>query len=123
MTHTLVAELVAQADGAVNVVRDSVVIASFPNLPLAEEYCFSLGADTVASMKGMKGVLRATKAVKTYSRVNGAARIGHGTKLHPAFKDTLTGFVQCICGCPGTSNNHARVSGFWVDQQANCRKR
>jgi hypothetical protein len=123
MTHTLVAELVAQADGRVSIVRDGVEVATFPGLRLAEAYCFELGADTVASIKGVKGVLRATKAVKTDSRVYGAARIGHGVKLHPAFKDTLTGWIQCICGCPGTSNNHARVSGFWTDKQATCRKR
>jgi hypothetical protein len=50
----------------------------------------------------------------------GAARIGTGTKLHRAVKYAVTNFVQIVCGCPGTSNNHARVAGFFPNFLGTC---
>lgn len=52
----------------------------------------------------------------------GAARIGTGTTLHRAVKYASTHYVQIVCGCPNTSNNHARISGFFPDFLGTCKR-
>lgn len=58
------------------------------------------------------------------SMIVGIARLGRvGGKLHPAVKDPLTGWVQPICGCPGTRGNRIQVTGFWEKGEATCQSR
>jgi hypothetical protein len=52
----------------------------------------------------------------------GAARIGTGTTLHRAVKYSATSTVQIVCGCPNTSNNHARISGFFPNLLGTCKR-
>lgn len=58
--HTLIAELKAQKDGRVLVVNDNA-LQYFSNLRDAETYAFGLGADTITSVQGQPGILRATR--------------------------------------------------------------
>lgn len=54
------------------------------------------------------------------SHTSGAARIGTGTKLHRAVTYAGTTFVQIVCGCPGTANNHARITAFFPNDLGTC---
>lgn len=56
------------------------------------------------------------------SVVRGAASIGRGGKWHPAQKNDR-GFLQIICGCPGTSNGSAQKRAtFRAGATANCKR-
>lgn len=51
--------------------------------------------------------------------INGAARIGHGAKLHPAVKEK--GCVFFTCSCPGTqSGSAAHKATFFSGLVATC---
>jgi len=63
MAIVLVAEIMARHDLRCEVLHAGTVTI-FNELREAEEYCFSLGATAIASMKGRKGYLRATKIVE-----------------------------------------------------------
>lgn len=51
----------------------------------------------------------------------GAAKIGHGVKLHKAVLDGTYG-LMIVCGCPGTQNGSAyHRARFFANVQPNCR--
>jgi hypothetical protein len=50
----------------------------------------------------------------------GAARIGNGSKLHPATR-TQGGYVEFLCSCGGTQNGHAsNRATFFVGLASTC---
>lgn len=54
------------------------------------------------------------------SRIVGSARIGHGTKLHRAYKDSRYG-IGFYCSCPGTNNGSAcHKATFFPGVESNC---
>jgi len=55
----------------------------------------------------------------------GVCRIGRtGNKWHRAIyiKRGKRGFIQCVCGCPGTSNNHASQHSFTTTIEPTCQR-
>ena len=117
------AELKAQWNNgiySVQVVEPDGTTTEHANLDDASEYCFARGYESVSSYG--KKTFYAVKRERTEDTC-GVARIGQGAKLHPAIKYADTQTVQIVCGCPGTSNNHARMTGFWSTLQPTCRRR
>lgn len=56
------------------------------------------------------------------TQATGAARIGRGTKLHPAVKDPVYGLI-IRCSCPGTQQGGAaNRAQFFTGLAATCRK-
>jgi hypothetical protein len=52
----------------------------------------------------------------------GAVRIGNGTKLHPAVKDSSYGLMIRCC-CPGTQQGGAyKTARFFPGVNATCRQ-
>ena len=55
------------------------------------------------------------------SEIWGAVRIGNGTKLHRAYKDSRFGLIIC-CSCAGTSQGSAYNNArFFAGVQSNCK--
>ena len=53
--------------------------------------------------------------------IQGAVRIGNGTKLHPAIKDARYG-LMIRCSCPGTQQGAAyHRARFFPNTAANCK--
>jgi hypothetical protein len=53
--------------------------------------------------------------------INGAVRIGQGTKMHPAIKSAQYGLLIC-CRCPGTQQGTAyHKAQFFAGMASNCR--
>lgn len=56
-------------------------------------------------------------------RIIGVCRVGRtGTKWHRAMyiKRGKRGYIQAICGCPGTSNNQSSQHSFSTTIQPTC---
>ena len=63
-----------------------------------------------------------TENAMTKTETTGAARIGRGTKLHPAVKDPVYGLI-IRCSCPGTQQGGAaNRAQFFTGLTATCRK-
>lgn len=63
-----------------------------------------------------------TEKAMTKTETTGAARIGRGTKLHPAVKDPVYGLI-IRCRCPGTQQGGAyHRAQFFTGLTATCRK-
>jgi hypothetical protein len=55
------------------------------------------------------------------TEISGAVKIGNGTKLHKACKDSKYG-LMILCGCPGTQQGSAyNRARFFAGVQANCK--
>jgi hypothetical protein len=53
--------------------------------------------------------------------IQGAVKIGNGTKLHKAYKDKTYGLIIC-CGCPGTQQGSAyHRARFFPNVTPNCK--